>query len=200
MCFEPRGMLTKRFGPIWMYIERFYENEKIEFFRILDHFWSPTIVWDLRFPHGKKKIKIKFEFENLDKLDGRFPIWADTLVSFSLPFLRKWQKSSKWSYAFNEIKIWRARCAPKYSDNMHENWLENMILSIFHNFQESKSRVQMRALKIFCYEFILLTLLKVPKFWMNRIFQKLTIKFEFENLLFSKKLKILKFENERVYL
>ena len=108
---------------------------------------------------------------NLDKLGGRFPIWADTLVSFSLPFLRKWQKSSKWSYAFNEIKIWRARCAPKYSDNMHENWLENMILSIFHNFHESKSRVQMRALKIFCYEFILLTLLKVPKFWMNRLIE-----------------------------
>ena len=196
---SPRGCLRSDLGPSGC-ISSVFTKKKNRIFSNFRSFLKPYDRLGPEISSREKKIKIKFEFENLDKLDGRFPIWADTLVSFSLPFLRKWQKSSKWSYAFNEIKIWRARCAPKYSDNMHENWLENMILSIFHNFHESKSRVQMRALKIFCYEFILLTLLKVPKFWMNRIFQKLTIKFEFENLLFSKKLKILKFENERVYL
>ena len=29
--FEPRGILRKRFGPIWMYIERFYELKKKRF-------------------------------------------------------------------------------------------------------------------------------------------------------------------------
>ena len=45
-------MFRKQFRPIWMYIERFYENEKIDFFRILEHFWSLAVVWALRFPHG----------------------------------------------------------------------------------------------------------------------------------------------------
>ena len=30
--FEAHGMLRKRFEPIWMYIERFYENEKKSIF------------------------------------------------------------------------------------------------------------------------------------------------------------------------
>ena len=69
-----------------------------------------------------------------------------------------------------------------------------MIFPIFHYFQASKSRAHMRALTIFCYEWILRTLNKVSTTWMNRIFQKLIIIIEFENLLFSKisrKMKIL---------
>ena len=69
-----------------------------------------------------------------------------------------------------------------------------MIFSIFHYFQASKSRAHMRASTIFCYEWILRTLNKVSTISMNRIFQKLIIIIEFENLLFSKiskKMKIL---------
>ena len=41
ICFEPRGMLRKPFGPIWMYIEHFYENEKNRIFSNFRSFSKP---------------------------------------------------------------------------------------------------------------------------------------------------------------
>eukprot|EP00493_Phyllostaurus_siculus_P024205 UN24542 len=44
-------MLRKRFGPIWVYIKRFYENEKNRIFSNFTSFLKPHVVWALRFPH-----------------------------------------------------------------------------------------------------------------------------------------------------
>ena len=43
MSFGPQGMLRKRFGPIWMYIERFYENEKNRIFSNFASFLKPYL-------------------------------------------------------------------------------------------------------------------------------------------------------------
>ena len=56
MFFGSHGMLRKQSEPIWMYIERFYKNKKIDFFsRNFHHFWSPTVICALRFPDRGKE-------------------------------------------------------------------------------------------------------------------------------------------------
>ena len=104
------------------------------------------------------------------------------------------QKSSKWSRAHDDIKIWRARALPralraKIFRKLSQKLVKKHDFSIFYHFQVSKARAHMRAVTIFCCECILRILNKVSTTWMDTIFQKLTIIFEFENLLFSKILK-----------
>ena len=41
MFFGPQGTLRKRFGPIWMYIEQCYENEKNRIFSNFRLFSKP---------------------------------------------------------------------------------------------------------------------------------------------------------------
>ena len=104
------------------------------------------------------------------------------------------QKSSKWSCAYDDIKIWRARALPralraKIFRKLSQKLVKKHDFSIFYHFQVSKARAHMRAVTIFCCECILRILNKVSTTWMDTIFQKLTIIIEFENLLFSKILK-----------
>ena len=85
MSFGPRGVLRKRFGPIWMYSQRFYENEKNRFFS--------NFTWFLK-PHRRLRLELSSRVMNKCSQDRQGLIFGQISNYFSR-FKKHFAKNSK---------------------------------------------------------------------------------------------------------
>jgi len=157
MFFRPRGCLWSDLDPSGCILSVFTKMKKNGVFSILHHFWSPTLVWALRFSAATS-----FYFLRADDISScrfflrSFPLFTHSslyrLCAFEERLLsnrlgqrilfKPWRLTFSWSFSYRSIAT-NSIIVSRFSST---NWLKSRRLSM--TFSASSLILKYRSLSL----------------------------------------------------